>query len=107
MCIINSSSISQVLPNTLMDISQGMPPKNYFVLAGLCVLAAYFSKRFLEDLYDKINNIEKKTDNIEKKADEAKKAVEDVELQSRNLTISMISLVKSFRSLIPTTSWTM
>jgi hypothetical protein len=75
----------QVLPNTLMDISEGMPPKNYFVLAGLCVVAAYFSKRFLEDLYDKISTIERKTESIEKKAEEAKKAVEDVELQNQEL----------------------
>jgi hypothetical protein len=75
----------QVLPNTLMDLSQEMPPKNYFVMAGLCVLAAYFSKRFLEDLYDKISTIEKKTESIGKKADDAKKAVEDVELQNQEL----------------------
>jgi uncharacterized protein YpuA (DUF1002 family) len=55
-----------------------MPAKNYLILAGLCVLAAYFSKRFLEDLYDKINS-------IEKKADEAKKAVEEVEFQTQEL----------------------
>jgi hypothetical protein len=68
----------QVLPNTLLDITNDMPPKNYLILAGLCVLAAYFSKRFLEDLYDKINS-------IEKKADEAKKVAEEVEFQTQEL----------------------
>lgn len=37
----------QVLPNTLLDITNDMPAKNYLIIAGLCVLAAYFSKRFL------------------------------------------------------------
>ena len=68
----------QVLPNTLLDITNDMPAKNYLILAGLCVLAAYFSKRFLEDLYDKINS-------IEKKADEAKKVAEEVEFQTQEL----------------------
>lgn len=75
----------QILPNTLLEINESMPAKNYLIIAGLCVLAAYFSKRFLEDLYDKVNKIEKKTDNIDQKVDEAKKAVEDVELQNQEL----------------------
>ncbi|MFN8239414.1 MAG: YEATS-associated helix-containing protein [Bacteroidales bacterium] len=72
----------QVLPNDLLTITDTMPVKNYLIIAGLCVLASYFSKRFLEDLYDKINNIEKKTETIDKKVEEAKKAVEDVEMQN-------------------------
>jgi hypothetical protein len=75
----------QILPNTLLEINDSMPAKNYLIIAGLCVLAAYFSKRFLEDLYDKVNKIEKKTDTIDLKVDEAKKAVEDVELQNQEL----------------------
>ena len=75
----------QILPNTLLEIGDSMPAKNYLIIAGLCVLAAYFSKRFLEDLYDKVNKIEKKTDNIDIKVEEAKKAVEDVELQNQEL----------------------
>lgn len=68
----------QVLPNTLLDISDCMPVKNYLILAGLCVLAAYFSKRFLEDLYDKISKVEKKTEEVQK-------AVENAELQNQEL----------------------
>lgn len=67
----------QVLPNTLLDL-EDMDSKNYFILAGLCVLAAFFSKRFLEDLYSRLNNLEKKTETAGKKADEAKKEVDDV-----------------------------
>lgn len=68
----------QVLPNNLLDISCEMQPKNYFILAGLCVLAAYFSKRFLEDLYDRVSKIEKKTEKVSKE-------VENVELQNQEL----------------------
>ena len=75
----------QVLPNTLLDISDSMTAKNYLIIAGLCVLAAYFSKSFLEDLYKKISSLEKKTESIDKKAEEAKKAVEEVELQNQEL----------------------
>jgi hypothetical protein len=67
----------QVLPNSLLDLDK-MVSKNYFILAGLCVLAAFFSKRFLEDLYSRLNNLEKKTESADKKAEEAKKEADDV-----------------------------
>ena len=68
----------QVLPNSLLDITKDTDPKNYFILAGLCVLAAFYSKRFLEDLYTRVTK-------AEKKADEAKKAVENAELQNQEI----------------------
>jgi hypothetical protein len=68
----------QVLPNSLLDISNNMPVKNYLILAGLCVLTSYFSKRFLEDLYERVTN-------AEKKAEEAKQAVEEVENQNTEI----------------------
>jgi hypothetical protein len=68
----------QVLPNSLLDMGEEMPFKNYFILAGLCVLAAFYSKRFLEDLYDRVSK-------AEKTAEEAKKAVEDNEQQNMEI----------------------
>ena len=68
----------QVLPNSLLDIGKEMPLKNYFILAGLCVLASFYSKRFLEDLYDRVSK-------AEKTAEEAKKAVEEVEEQNMEI----------------------
>jgi hypothetical protein len=68
----------QVLPNSLLDMGDEMPLKNYFILAGLCVLSSFYSKRFLEDLYDRVTK-------AEKTAEEAKKAVEENEQQNMEI----------------------
>jgi hypothetical protein len=90
----------QVLPNNLLDMlntknninnninndnnnnninnANNINDKNYFILAGLCVLASFYSKRFLEDLYDRVTK-------AEKKADEATKAVATAELQNQEI----------------------
>jgi hypothetical protein len=57
----------QVLPNSLLDIGEEMPLKNYFILAGLCVLASFYSKRFLEDLYDRVSKAEKTAEEAKKR----------------------------------------
>lgn len=70
----------QVISNNLMDLpdSGSFPVKNYFILGGFCVLAAFYSKRFLDDLYSKVNK-------AEEKAEEAKKAVAQVELRNQEV----------------------
>ena len=54
----------QIISNNLIDIPENgkYPDKNYFVLTGFCVLAAFYSKRFLEDVYSKLNKLEKKVE---------------------------------------------
>lgn len=54
------------------SISTIFPEKNYFVVAGFCLLASIFSRRFIEDLYTRVVK-------AEKTAREAKEAVEEVE----------------------------
>ena len=51
----------QILPNSLLDADK-FENKNYFIFAGLCILAGYYAKRFLEDLYSRVNKAEKKAD---------------------------------------------
>ena len=53
----------QILSNNLLD---DMKFKNLLIFAGFCVIAGFFSKRFLEDLYTKLNNLNKKVDAVEK-----------------------------------------
>lgn len=67
----------QVLSNNLLDIpptgaSQTYPTKNYFILVGFCVIAAVYSKRFLDDLYDKINKTKQEVEEVKKSAEQAK-----------------------------------
>ena len=58
----------QIISNNLIDIPESgkYPDKNYFILAGFCVLAGFFSKRFLEDLYTKVKNLEQKSEDTKK-----------------------------------------
>ena len=63
----------QVISNNLLDFhadSINANVKGYFIFMGFCIIAALFSKRFLEDLYSKVKNVEEKLDNTNKKIDE-------------------------------------
>ncbi len=70
----------QIISNNLLDVPQkdSFKEKNYFILAGFCVLAAFYSKRFLDDLYSKVNR-------VEKKAEEAKQIAENVEQKNQEI----------------------
>lgn len=70
----------QIISNNLLDIPKDstFPDKNYFILAGFCVLAAFYSKRFLDDLYAKVNK-------AEKKAEEAKQIAENAEQKNQEI----------------------
>ena len=87
----------QIISNNLLDVLPNSiyPDKNYFILAGFCVLAAFFSKRFLEDLYEKVNR-------AEQKADQAKQQVENLENKNQevdNETINeKIVDIKTFKT---------
>lgn len=68
----------QIISNNLLDIPKdgAISDKNYFILAGFCVLAAFYSKRFLDDLYSKVNKAEAKAEEAKKSATEAEKFIE-------------------------------
>lgn len=77
----------QILSNNLLDTFSF---KNYLIFAGFCILASVYSKRFLEDVYSKLEKLDKKVDstrietkekvdNVSKKAEEAIKKVDDLE----------------------------
>jgi hypothetical protein len=68
----------QIISNNLIDLptNNTFPGKNYLILAGFCVLAAVYSKRFLEDLYSKVNKAEAKAEEAKKVAKEAEKYIE-------------------------------
>jgi hypothetical protein len=70
----------QIISNNLLDIPKDttFPDKNYFILAGFCVLAAFYSKRFLDDLYAKVNK-------AEMKAEEAKQIAENAEQKNQEI----------------------
>src|ERR1700744_3223396 len=69
-----------MITNNLLEVpkDEAFPDKNYFIFAGFCVLASFFSKRFLNDLYVKVNK-------VEKTAEEAKKVAQGVENKSQKL----------------------
>lgn len=77
----------QILSNNILD---NITFKNSLIFAGFCVLASYFSKRFLEDVYAKLNKLDKKVDetkketesrieNMTQRTDTVVKKVEDLE----------------------------
>jgi hypothetical protein len=70
----------QIISNNLLDVpSQStFPEKNYFILGGFCVLASFYSKRYLDDLYTKVSR-------IEKVADEAKQIAENTEEKNQEI----------------------
>lgn len=77
----------QILSNNLIDEpNEGtLSSKNYFIFAGFCVVAAFFSRRFLDDLYNKLRNLEKKTVENERKIDDNVKKTSDVDRKVEDL----------------------
>ena len=70
----------QIISNNLLDHSaeRPIPDKHYFILTGFCILAGIYSKRFLDDLYTRVNK-------IEQKAEEAKQQVENLENKNQEI----------------------
>jgi uncharacterized protein YoxC len=56
----------QILSNNLLDQASF---KNKLIFTGFCILAGFFAKRYLDDLYAKIKNLEKKVDKQEEETD--------------------------------------
>lgn len=56
----------QILSNNLLDKPNF---KGELILCGFCILAGFFSKRFLEDLYAKVRNLERKVDKRDEETD--------------------------------------
>lgn len=77
----------QVISNNLLDNSPtstpAYPTKNYFILAGFCILAAFYSKRFLEDLYDRVNKVEKQADNAERKVEQLENNSQEIDANEK------------------------
>ena len=84
----------QILSNNLLD---SLTFKNGLVFTGFCVIASFFSKRFLEDVYskleklnkkidsareetkDKVESMTQKTDRVIKKVDDLEESIESIE----------------------------
>jgi hypothetical protein len=77
----------QILSNNLLDTFSF---KNYLIFTGFCILASVYSKRFLEDVYAKLEKLDKKVDTtrietkdkvdiVSKRAERAIKKVDDLE----------------------------
>jgi len=61
------------------------PVENYFIFIGFCVISAFFAKRFLEDLYSKVNKLEKDTKDVKDKAEEAKEIAKENEKRGQEV----------------------
>ncbi len=61
----------QILSNNILDT---LNFKNALIFTGFCIIASFFSKRFLEDLYQKVKNLESK---VEKQDEETKKGLQE------------------------------
>jgi hypothetical protein len=80
----------QILSNNLLD---NVNFKNALIFTGFCIVASFFSKRFLEDVYAKLNKLDRKVDetkhetnqkieNVSVKTERVIKKVEDLEESS-------------------------
>jgi hypothetical protein len=76
------------------DSKQPFPEKRYFLLAGFCLIAAIFSKRFIEDLYSIVMKAKKEAEEANKRVSEledSKSEIDDddtAKLISSKFTIS-------------------
>lgn len=78
--------LNTISSSVLLDIlSAKSVDKNHFIFAGFCLIAAIASKRFIEDLYDKVIKIGKTANEAKTKAEEATGKVEAVSLETREL----------------------
>ena len=80
----------QIISNNLLvdpSVKADPPPypRNYFILAGFCVLAGFYAKRFLEDLFTKISK-------VEQKVEAAKRKVDNMEEEKKELDLPPIAL---------------
>lgn len=83
----------QILSNNILD---SITFKNSLIFTGFCILASFFSKRFLEDVYARLNKLDKKVDetkketenkleNVTQRTDTVVKKVEDLEEGSEEI----------------------
>ncbi|TDO25754.1 YEATS-associated helix-containing protein [Sediminibacterium goheungense] len=78
----------QIISNNLLDAQPNTPYplKSYLILAGFCILAAFYSKRFLEDLYDRVKRVEAKAEKAEKTVEMLEASSQETENISNLLT---------------------
>jgi hypothetical protein len=79
----------QILSNNLLD---NISFKNGLIFAGFCVLASVFSKRFLEDVYAKLNKLNNKFDEVKK---ETENKIESVSKRTENVIKKVEDLEES------------
>jgi DNA-binding transcriptional regulator GbsR (MarR family) len=79
----------QILSNNILD---QLSFKNSLIFAGFCILASFFSKRFLEDVYAKVQNLEKKVDDQKR---ETKKELQDSNRQTEAVNKKVEDLEES------------
>lgn len=83
----------QILSNNLLD---SLTFKNGLIFTGFCVIASFFSKRFLEDVYSKLEKLDKKIDNTR---EETKDKVESVTQKTDQVIKKVDDLEESIESI--------
>ncbi len=72
----------QILSNNLLD---ELKFKNLLIFGGFCVVASFFSKRFLEDVYSKLNKLERDVNKTKKDIKAAEETTSKVKIQVEEL----------------------
>lgn len=80
----------QILSNNILDT---LSFKNALIFTGFCIIASFFSKRFLEDLYQKVKNLENK---VEKQDEETKKGLQESAKNTEAINKKVEDLEESF-----------
>jgi len=90
----------QAIPNSLLD-NKDFTEKNYFLFAGFCVLAGYYAKRFLEDLYSKVNKADKKADAAQLRVKELEEQKTEVDQPAAGAEIAARKIGAAARGAAP------
>jgi hypothetical protein len=91
------------------DLMNDMKMKEYLIFTGFCVIASYYSKTYLNDLYKKVNSLQSQVSDSKKeirsadtKADTANTKANDlsrvIETKKDEYTISMINAIRTVKS---------
>jgi len=97
--IVSASTVPlflQMVSSNLLTEADNEPTK-YFVFVGFCLIAAFFSNRFLQSVADKvikdIEDVKRKTDKIEEESNQNKEKVNELIEDKTDYKSSLLSKV--------------
>jgi len=98
------NTISSGVLENILGASDKVDAKNYFIFSGFCLIAAIASKRFIDDLYDKVIKIGKTATDAKKTAVDAKETADSASSATKELEDTITEPSETSRSAFPETA---